>query len=323
MVSNDYIADTWVVPPMKTTAHTSVKGKLIFVGNDLNGGANDYFIWSTDGTVAGTQIIDTVSGMGQVTALYAGGDNRIAIQFGKNLYLTDGSADSTELVITEQSNVTPNFYMDERKSILYFCHKMTSSIGAETYYINFTSNPISGGGSTNINAPTNLSLVPTTKQTYFDKMALSWQDNSANEDGFIIERSLNNATWITVDSVGVDIENFLDTGLLESTAYFYRVSAYNAFANSGYSNVGVANTGTSSIASNEVNKLRLFPNPTSDNVYISGNFTNAQILIYSSTMQLVKTVNLSTNSYVSVADLPAGIYFVQVDNHQLSKLVVR
>ncbi|WP_276485216.1 fibronectin type III domain-containing protein [Paraflavitalea pollutisoli] len=65
-------------------------------------------------------------------------------------------------------------------------------------------------------------LVATTVS--HNKINLTWTDNSANETGFEIVRSTtSNGTYSQVATVGADITNFTDSGLLANTKYFYKV----------------------------------------------------------------------------------------------------
>ena len=74
------------------------------------------------------------------------------------------------------------------------------------------------------NAPTNLT-ANAISETQID---INWQDNSSNEDGFKIERSLDGgATWTEIDTVGADEVSYSNTGLTANTEYCYRVRAYN------------------------------------------------------------------------------------------------
>ena len=58
---------------------------------------------------------------------------------------------------------------------------------------------------------------------------LAWVDNSANEDGFAIDRSLDAVGWeIGVANLPANTLSFSDSGLNASTTYYYRVSAFNA-----------------------------------------------------------------------------------------------
>ncbi len=88
-------------------------------------------------------------------------------------------------------------------------------------------------------APSDLEAKPRGK----DKIALTWTDNSNNEDVFKIERSLNNVIFTQIGTVGPNTTSYLDnTGLSRKTTYYYRVRAYNAYGNSAYSNTASART---------------------------------------------------------------------------------
>ena len=66
---------------------------------------------------------------------------------------------------------------------------------------------------------------------------LMWSDNSLDETGFEIERSLDGVNFSWIASVGADITDYQDMGLSSSTTYYYQVAAINGGGNSGYSNV--------------------------------------------------------------------------------------
>ena len=76
-------------------------------------------------------------------------------------------------------------------------------------------------------------------------MSLQWDDNSANESGFKIERKEGCCgSWTPVAAVGPDVMTYQNTGLTCGTTYAYRVWAYNAGGDSGKTNE--AGTATSS-----------------------------------------------------------------------------
>ena len=98
--------------------------------------------------------------------------------------------------------------------------------------------------STAPNPPTNLLAAPLSSTS----IQITWEDNSANEDGFLIQRRLGFAgSWNDLTTVGSDIITFTDIGLVPSTAYCYRVLAYNGIGNSEYSNINCASTSASGI----------------------------------------------------------------------------
>lgn len=66
---------------------------------------------------------------------------------------------------------------------------------------------------------------------------LTWTDNSYNEAGFKVERKTGaGGAWAQVGTAAANATSWTDTGLTESTTYYYRVLAYDNAGNSGYSN---------------------------------------------------------------------------------------
>jgi hypothetical protein len=123
------------------------------------------------------------------------------------------------------------------------------SIGARSDYARYDFNgnlrPVSGvtAGAIELNpittpaAPSSLTAAPASDTS----ITLSWTDNSTNEIGFRVERSLTGTSGWT--SVGTPTApSFVDTGLNSYTTYYYRVFAYNASGDSAPSNTASART---------------------------------------------------------------------------------
>jgi hypothetical protein len=87
-------------------------------------------------------------------------------------------------------------------------------------------------------APTGLSAAAID----WDRIELSWIDNSTDETSFVIERSPDASTWAPIAEVPGGSTAYTDTGLSELTAYYYRVLARNSLGDSGYSNTASATT---------------------------------------------------------------------------------
>ncbi|NWF49211.1 MAG: PQQ-dependent sugar dehydrogenase [Ignavibacteriaceae bacterium] len=65
---------------------------------------------------------------------------------------------------------------------------------------------------------------------------LDWNDNSDNEEGFIIERKTVGSDFVIIDSVQANQNSFVDINVIDSTIYTYRVRAFAGNVYSGYSN---------------------------------------------------------------------------------------
>jgi hypothetical protein len=85
-------------------------------------------------------------------------------------------------------------------------------------------------------APSNL-RASATSLTQID---LSWTDNSDNETGFKIERSTDGTNFGQIATTGANVTTYSDTGLNESTKYYYRVRASNSGGDSAPSNTASA-----------------------------------------------------------------------------------
>jgi hypothetical protein len=92
-------------------------------------------------------------------------------------------------------------------------------------------------------APTNLTATPASSS----QINLSWTDNSNNETGFVINRTLDpSALWNYVTTVGANVTSYSNTGLRASTTYYYRVQATNGGGGSAWSNTASAKTSSQS-----------------------------------------------------------------------------
>jgi hypothetical protein len=84
------------------------------------------------------------------------------------------------------------------------------------------------------------------------RIDLAWNDNSGDEQGFRIERSLDAFTFGEIATVGSNVTTFSDTTVSPDTLYFYRVFSFNNFGNSEASNIAFAQTPPSPIPVNPV-----------------------------------------------------------------------
>lgn len=88
------------------------------------------------------------------------------------------------------------------------------------------------------NAPSGLAITNPTQTT----LQLSWTDNSTNETGFSLERSVGGSPFTIIQTLAPDSIGFLDQNLTAATTYQYRIRAFNGNGNSTYSNIATGTT---------------------------------------------------------------------------------
>lgn len=90
---------------------------------------------------------------------------------------------------------------------------------------------MSGGIPSPLNPPSALSA-----SLSGNAVQLNWTDNSGNEDGFTLERTLSGGTFSAIHTAAVNQTSFLDNTVSEGNTYVYRIKAFNAGSQSDYSN---------------------------------------------------------------------------------------
>ena len=107
----------------------------------------------------------------------------------------------------------------------------------------------------------------------------------------------------------------------------FNLSPSDAYYNDGW--YGLMGDGPLSVENATVfNEVKLFPNPSSETVYIqSQSLQNSTVYVYDISGQLVfQQTAISNNVELSVADFAAGVYWIQLGNSEQSsthKLVVQ
>ena len=87
-------------------------------------------------------------------------------------------------------------------------------------------------------APTNLSATTISSS----RVNLAWTDNATNEAGFKIERSTDGVSFSVIATAGINATSYSVTNLTASTAFWFRVRAYEGTNYSAYTNVAQAMT---------------------------------------------------------------------------------
>jgi uncharacterized delta-60 repeat protein len=157
-------------------------------------------------------------------------------------------------------------------------------------------------------APTNLSLTPTNNNT----LILSWTDASENEDGFIIEKSIENAsTFEEIASVDQNTVTYEDE-LLDNHTVFYQVAAFNA---AGTSNFVQTSYTITNIESEHYTEVSVFPNPASGNVHIKTEEIVLTISLVSPLNQFIKVPyqTIEGGLLIDLSVVPIGFYYIRIE----------
>lgn len=70
------------------------------------------------------------------------------------------------------------------------------------------------------------------------QVSLSWNDNSANEQGFRIQRKLfsePDSAYVEIGTTGANVPTFVDKTVTADVIYCYRVNAFNTAGTSPFS----------------------------------------------------------------------------------------
>jgi hypothetical protein len=129
----------------------------------------------------------------------------------------------------------------------------TGLAASTTYYYRIRSTNTAGTSAYSATASASTQAAPITIPTAPSALAvtansssqitLTWADNSNNETGFQIERSLTNGSGFTpVTTTAANAATFSNTGLAASTTYYYRIRSTNTAGSSAYTTVANATT---------------------------------------------------------------------------------
>jgi alpha-tubulin suppressor-like RCC1 family protein len=184
-----------------------------------------------------------------------------------------------------------------------------------------------GGGGGAASSPGTAPAAPSSLQataTSSTAIILNWVDGSSNEAGFKVYQGADSTTVTTlVATVGAGTTSYSHTGLTASTAYYYKIIAYNSAGDSDASNVANATTPTlppavpatlqaSAVSSTRINLTWTDASTNEDGFKVyqgpdSSNVTTLLATLGAGTTSHSDTgLTASTNYYYKVAAFNAG-----------------
>ncbi len=169
-----------------------------------------------------------------------------------------------------------------------------------------------------ITAPTDLEA----EFENFSYVKVKWDDNSNNEDGFLIERALVSDTlnWEIVGQTLPNRERFDDYWISLNRVYNYRVYAYNSLGRSDYSNEDTVYTygDTTNIPGTPSNLVVLKTTQTSIRIRWNDNAVNELGFIVARKrpelpyFEFIDSVETDVLTYQEVGLTPDNVYFYKV-----------
>ena len=221
-------------------------------------------------------------------------------------------------------NITPYYYykgsLDE---VAIYLVALTQSI-IQNHYTKGLKGVGYCGIIPTISSPKNLKAIAKFKQ-----VVLTWQDSSANEDGFIIERSEIGpvtSAFEVIDTVTANDTSYTDLNVSDTTSYKYRVKAFNSLAESGYSNEVTIKTLLSTIpAPTELKAIKDSPDTTNVKLTWKDNSSNELGFILQrkmgdsagvDTFAVIDTLGAGINSYIdsTISDTTKYTYRIYAYN---------
>jgi fibronectin type 3 domain-containing protein len=127
---------------------------------------------------------------------------------------------------TMMANATATSVGAERETLVCFRVVAFNSVGA--------SNPSAAACTAPPANPTNLTAQPTRD---FRALQLTWLDNSAFEDGYMVFRQESEATWRAIATMAANSATYIDSSAAPDVTYYYRVVATRDGGSSDDSNI--------------------------------------------------------------------------------------
>jgi len=230
---------------------TSIMNGTSFQVNGLNPNTTYYFRVRASNSSGNSAFSNEVTTVTNVDPL-AAPDNLVSTPISQtaiDLQWNDNSSTETDFIILRSTSSGTGYGIIATVGTDVTSYNDTGLNPATTYYyVVRASDGTFESGDSNEASATTFSAVADPDNLIasvvsFSEIALTWNDNSGTETGFIIERSIPSVDpYQVIATLGADVTSYNDTGLNPETQYRYRVMATSGAGDSNYSNEATATT---------------------------------------------------------------------------------
>lgn len=149
---------------------------------------------------------------------------------------------------------------------------------------------------------------------------LSWKDNSTNETGFIVERSIGtDGAFQVLATLEQNVVMLTDKALELNKIYFYRVKARNTGGDSPFSSIVSLEFVVGILEFNQ--GVTFYPNPISDYLFFSAN-SDFKVEIFSLDGEIVtrREYKNIANSAIDLRELSSELYIIVLTTKKQSEV---
>lgn len=262
---------------------------------------------------APTNLVATAASAAQINLTWTDNSDETVFEIERSADGTTGWAN----VGTTAANTTTFQNTGLATSTQYFYRVRATRASLNSGYSN-TANATTAAQTVDLATPTNLRFA--TGTPVLNQLMLLWDDVATNETGYEVWRSVTDQTnWVRIAELAVNTTTYTNPGLRSGERYYYRVRAVQNTLSTIWSNIVSETAPLVNATTGASTEVRMYPNPVSSTLYISGLPGTATVNVLTSTgiVVLEETLRPSQNQQsIDIQSLQTGLYMVIITTHQ-------
>lgn len=162
------------------------------------------------------------------------------------------------------------------------------------------------------------------------QVTLVWQDNSSDEKGFTLYRSLTPTGEFEKVDEGPPNVTTLELSTADETRYYYRVTSFNDLGESAYSNPAETELVTAIPEEGFAQHIQIYPNPVKQEFFVQSTHKSHVTIeltdILGRRLMSLQDIQPTGKIKVDCSQLPRGTYLVRTrsgENHSTQRLLLQ